>query len=168
MFPQFQQRGASVGSLNAIAGINNSYVVEGAPDALREAKNLVKSLGGKAIEVTLEGVDLFDAARTLSSSLFTPLIDSCVECINRAGISRKAAAQMAESLLLHTLRSYMHAGRRGWAGPVASRDRVAVDLQYRAIRKINTLRAEYFQNSADFAFALYTTFPELARYLPED
>lgn len=167
-FPQFQRAGALAGSMNSVDGIRRTFVVEGSPEALREAKRLVKNLRGKALEVDAEGVELFGAARTLSSSLFTPLMDSCVECINQAGLGRKDAAHIAESMLLHALRSYMHAGRRGWSGPVAASDRSAVTRQYQAMRKINLLRAEYFQHSADFAFALYKTFPELARYLPKD
>jgi predicted short-subunit dehydrogenase-like oxidoreductase (DUF2520 family) len=166
-FPQFYAAGASVGSLNPIEGINRSYVVEGSRSAMREAKRIVKQLGGFSLDVEFGSMSAFNAARTLSSSLFTPLIDSCVECLQNAGVDRGPAAQFAEALFARTLRSYMHAGRRGWSGPIAANDRAAIVRQYEAIKKVNVLRAEYFRQSAEFAFELYQTFPELTRYLPK-
>ena len=164
-FPQLIARGASVGSLNSIAGTSKLFVTEGKLDALREAKCLVKMLGGKPVEVT--NANLFDAGRTWAGSLFTPLVDSCIECVTKAGLSRKAAVALAEILLVHALRSYIHAGRRSWSGPIADQDRDAIVRQYLAIQKVNPLRGEYFRNSADSAFKLYRMFPELARYLPK-
>jgi predicted short-subunit dehydrogenase-like oxidoreductase (DUF2520 family) len=166
-FPQFQQRGASVGSLNPIDGIPASFVVEGGHSALREAKRLVKQMGGRPLEVRFDRMQAFEAAKTISTSLFTPLIDGCVECLQTAGVDRSQAAHLAEALFARTLRSYMHSGRRGWSGPVAAHDRAAIVRQYEAIKKVNALRAEYFRQSAEFAFELYETFPELARYLPK-
>lgn len=166
-YPQFQHRGAAVGSLNPIDGIAGSFVAEGSPDALREARRLVKKLGGKCFEVALDQIRFFEAARTISTSLLTPLIDTCVECLQTAGVDRATAARLAEVLFARTLRSYMHAGRRGWSGAVAENNRAAVNREYQAMKQVNPLRAEYFRQSAEFAFELYQTFPELSRYLPK-
>jgi hypothetical protein len=163
-FPQFLKRGASIGSLNSVDGLVNSFVMEGSRTALREARRIVKQLRGKPIEVPFNQMEAFDAARTIASSLFTPLVDSCVESLTIAGMDRGRAAEFAEQLFARTLRSYMHAGRRGWSGPVATNDRAAILRQYEALRKVSFLRAEYFRHSAEFAFDLYQTFPELSRY----
>jgi Domain of unknown function (DUF2520) len=167
-FPEFLERGAAVGSLNPVEGQVNSFVIEGSRSAVREARRIVKQLRGKPIEVHYDQMPAFDAARTIASSLFTPMVDSCVEALLVAGMDRARAVQFAEALFARTLRSYMHAGRRGWSGPVATNDRAAILRQYEAVRKVNVLRAEYFRQSAEFAFDLYQTFPELARYLPKD
>jgi hypothetical protein len=167
-FPEFLERGAAVGSLNPVEGLENSFVMEGSRSAVREARRIVKQLGGKPIEVDYDQMPSFDAARTIASSLFTPMVDSCVEALLVAGMDRARAAQFAEALFARTLRSYMHAGRRGWSGPVATNDRAAILRQYEALRDVNFLRAEYFRQSAEFAFHLYQTFPELARYLPKE
>ena len=164
-FPVFRERGASVGSLNAIEGLPKYYVIEGGKEALREAKRLVKELKGKNLEITSEKIRLFDAARTLSGSLFTPLVDSCVQWIHESGVESKEAARVTEKLLLWTLRSYLHSGRRGWSGPAAARNWDAVERQYEAVKKLNELQGEYFRATAEHAFALYESFPELARYL---
>jgi hypothetical protein len=164
-FTFFQEHGASVGSLNTFEVLPKCYVVEGSREALRAAKVLVKDLKGRAVEVDSGRMRLFDAARTFSTSLFTPLIDSCFECIHEAGIESKEAARLAEALLLRSLRSYMHSGRRGWTGPAATRDWAAVERQYEALKSADARQAEYFRDSARHAFALYQSFPELARYL---
>jgi hypothetical protein len=164
-FSFFQERGASVGSLNQIEGLERLYVVEGSREALREAKRLVKELRGKALEVNHTGMRLFEAARTLSGSLFTPMVNSCVEWIRESGVESKEASRLAEKMFLWTLRTYLHSWRRGWSGVAASRNWTAVQRQYEAVKKLSPLQGEYFRSSAEHAFALYESYPELARYL---
>jgi hypothetical protein len=161
----FQDRGASMGSINKMEGFERLFVVEGGRNALREAKRLAKELKGKTVEVAQEKVRLFEAARTLSGSLFTPLVNCCAEWIRQSGVESKDAAYVAERMLLWTLRSYLHSGRRGWAGAAAKRDWTSVEKQYRAVRKLNRVEAEYFRSTAEHAFAMYESYPELARYL---
>jgi predicted short-subunit dehydrogenase-like oxidoreductase (DUF2520 family) len=163
-FDFFDRLGASVGSLNVIDGIEN-YVIEGGREAVREAKRLVRHLKGKSTEIDSEKMRLFRAARTMSGSLFTPLVDSCVEWIRQSGVESKEAARLAEKMLLWTLRSYLHSGRRGWTGAAATRDWAAIEQQYKAVKKVDPLHAEYFRNMARDAFALYESYPEFARYL---
>jgi hypothetical protein len=164
-FPFFQESGASVGSLNAIDGLPKYYVTEGGKEAMREARRLVKEAKGKPLEIDSQRVRLFEAARTLSGSLFTPLVDSCVECIRESGVESKEASRVAEKMLLWTLRSYLHSGRRGWAGAASTRDWVAIERQYAALKGRNALQGEHFRDMAQHAFTLYESFPELARYL---
>ena len=164
-FSFFQEHGASVGSLNQIEGLEKLYVIEGGREALREAKRLVKDLKGRSLEVNHAGMRLFEAARTMSGSLFTPLVNSCVEWIRESGVESKEAARLAEKMLMWTLRTYLHSGRRGWSGVAARRDWPAVQRQYEAVKKVNPLQGEYFRDSAEHAFALYESYPELARYL---
>lgn len=164
-FTFFQSQGASVGSMNEIEGLDQFYVIEGGREALREAKRLVKELKGKTVEVNHEGMRLFEAARTLSGSLFTPLVNSCVEWIRESGVDSKEAARLAERMLLWTLRSYLHSGRRGWSGVAAKRDWAAVEQQYEAVKRINPLQGEYFRSTAEHAFGMYESYPELARYI---
>ncbi len=165
-FLEFRRQGASVASLNAVDGYQGRYVVEGDRDALRVAKVLARALRGKIIEVNSEGVRLYDAGRTLAGSLFTPLIESCVECLRQAGIPGPVATATAEALLQRSLRSFMHAGRKSWGGPVAQADRETLDREYQAVTQANPLMGAYFRHSTEFALAFYRTFPELTRYNP--
>jgi predicted short-subunit dehydrogenase-like oxidoreductase (DUF2520 family) len=163
-FSVFQDQGASVGSLNVIDGLE-LYVVEGGREALREAKRFVKELKGRHLEVSHSRIRLFEAARTLSGTLFTPLVNSCVEWLRESGVESKEAARLAEKMLSWTLRTYLHSGRRGWIGAVATQDWEAIERQYEAIREFDSLQAEYFRNTAEDAFAMYESYPEFARYL---
>jgi hypothetical protein len=120
---------------------------------------------GKFVEVNHQGMPLFEAARTISGSLFTPLVNTCVEWIRESGVESKEAAKLAEKMLTWTLRSYLHSGRRGWSGVAAKQDWDAVERQYQAVRKVNELQAEYFRSTARHALAMYESYPELSRYL---
>jgi hypothetical protein len=164
-FAFFEERGASVGSFNQIEGLEKLFVIEGGREALREARRLTKGLKARAVEVNHEGLRLFEAARTLSGSLFTPMVSSCVEWIRESGVESKEALRLAEKMLLWTLRSYLHSGRRGWSGAAATRDWDAIERQYGAVKKVNALQGEYFRSTAEHAFAMYESYPELARYL---
>ena len=163
-FPVFRERGGATGSLNPIEGFTGRYVVEGDKAAVHEAKLLVRMLRGRPVEVPAEHMPLYSAALTLSTSLCTPLLETCMECIRQAQIEQPHAAQLLEALFSHSLRTFMRAGRKNWRGPVAECDRAAIARQCRALEKVKPLMASYFQQSADYAFDLYRTFPELTRY----
>lgn len=162
--PEFRARGAAVASLNPVDGLPDRYVIEGDREALRHAKLLVRAMGGKPVEIASDQIRMYDAAQTLAGSLFTPLIETCVECIRQTGVTGPAAAAMGEALLQRSLRAFMYAGRKSWSGPVARAERAAVDRECRALTAAKPLMGQYFRNAADFAFALYQTFPELTRY----
>lgn len=164
-FPEFRERGAAVGSLNPIQGFEDHYLVEGDAAALREAKALVRGLDGKAVEVPADKVDLFDAALTLSSSLFTPLMEACRECVRRAGIQQPDAGRLLEALFANSLRTFMRAGPKSWSGPVARNDREAIERQIRELESVKPLMAMYFRQASEYAMQLYRTFPGLVRHM---
>ncbi len=161
---EFRERGARVASVNLIQGYAGRYAIEGDRDALRHARVLVRDLQGKAMEVPGDRVRLYDASRTVAGSLFTPLIETCVECIRQAGITGPASAAMAEAMFQHSLRAFMHAGRKSWSGPIARADREAIDRECRALEEVRPLMARFFASSAEFGFDLFATYPELTRY----
>lgn len=162
--PLLREHGASVASLNPVPGLPDCFAVEGDARAVHHAKLIVAALGGKAHQFPEDRMPLFRAALSLTNSLFTPLVEGTVECLRQSGMPARSAALLAEALLKESLRAYMHSGRKSWSGPVASRDRCALECQYLAIAEFNPLLASYFRNAADFAFEFYRTFPELTRY----
>jgi len=167
-FPQFHELGAFPGTLNEISGLENYFVIEGAAPAVREAKRLLKDLkskrpGVRQLEIDQGHVRLFEAARTLSGSLFTPLVNSCVEWLRESGVESKEAARLTEKMLMWTLRSYLHSGRRGWTGVAATRDSAAIKLQYEAVNQLDALQGDYFLHTAQHAIAIYESYPGLSR-----
>jgi predicted short-subunit dehydrogenase-like oxidoreductase (DUF2520 family) len=162
-FPEFRKRGAVMASVNPIEGFANRYVVEGDHIAVRDAKVMVKELGGKAVEVEADKMMLYGAALTLTSSLFTPLIESTMDCIRSSGIEAPVATRIAEALLRRSLRAYMHSGRKSWSGPVAEADEERLDREFAELSRSKPLLARYYRHSSDFAKELYQSFPELTR-----
>lgn len=163
-FPRFRELGASVASINPIEEYPGRYVIEGDPDALRQARLLVRDLKGKAIEIASDRIRMYDAARTLAGSLFTPLIETCNECIRQAGLTGPAAATLTEALLQRSLRGFMRSGRKSWSGAIAYANRTAIDREFKALVAAKPLMGGYYRSLAEFAFDLYSTFPELTRY----
>jgi predicted short-subunit dehydrogenase-like oxidoreductase (DUF2520 family) len=163
-FPQFRERGAAMASVNQIEGYAHHYAIEGDREALREAKVLVRDLRGKPVEILSDRVRMYDAARTLAGSLFTPLIETCAECIRQAGVTGPAATTLAEALLQRSLRAFMHSGRKSWSGPVARAERDVINREFLALQAAKPMMGKYFRSAADFALDLYRTFPELTRY----
>ena len=162
--PEFRQWGAAVASINPLDTVAGRYILEGDAVALAEARSVVRAMKGKAIEVEPARVELLEAAVTLSGSLFTPLIETMAESFRQAGLAGPAAVELAHALLTESLRTFMRAGRKSWSGPVPRADRTRVTRQYEALVRAKPLMGEYFRNAADFAFALYRTYPELTRY----
>lgn len=162
--PKFRELGAAMASINGLDGIADRYIVEGDPIALREARALVRDLGGKPIEIASDRIRLYDAALTLSGSLFTPLMETCTECIRQVGVTGPAAATLAEALLQRSIRAFMHSGRKSWTGPIARAQHAAIDRESHALAAVKPVMGRYFRTSADLALELYRTFPELTRY----
>ncbi len=151
---EFRERGAETGSLDPVRGLPNQYVAEGDKLAVRLAKHLAGELGGKVMEIASDKADLFHAAVTFSSSLFTPLIESCAECVRRSGVTGKQAMTITEALLQFSLREYVHAGRKSWSGAVADADWYLINRDLAALCRDAERFADYYRHSAAFALSL--------------
>ncbi len=151
---EFRARGADAGSIDPVRGLPNQFVVEGDKSATRLAKHLASELEGRVVEIETDKADLFHAAVTFSSSLFTPLIEACAECVRRSGISGKQAFSITEALLQFSLREYAHAGRKSWSGAVADADWYLVNRDLAALCRDTERFADYYRQSAAFALEL--------------
>lgn len=159
-----QQRGAEVGSITQIADLPDRYFVVGSRAGIHLAKSMVRSVHGTAVEVPQEGLLLFQSALTLAGSLFTPLLETAVECLRQSGLEKPEAALLAESMFQHSLRTFKHAGRKSWSGPIALGEEQVLIAQEKALQAVKPLMASYFHDAARYSFDLYQTFPELTRY----
>ncbi len=156
--------GVSQATLSPVPGFINLFSVTGDRIAVREGKSLVKSLHGTAIEVPEERLNLFEAALTLSTSLFTPMLDIAADCLRQSGMTQTEAAKWTATLFQQTIRGYRHAGRKSWSGPVALADSNSLKDQESALKTLSPLAASLFHNAVRYSFDLYQTFPELTRY----
>lgn len=161
----FRTRGAATGSINRLGDGPGRFAIEGDRAALRVAKHLALELKGKTVELRREKTLAYGAALTFSSSLFAPLIEGCVECLEDAGIPGAQARRIAESLFQRSLRDYMHAGRRGWFGAAPLGKPGLAEREIEGLRTSKPLLAAYYRTSAVFALEFYRRDPELARRL---
>jgi hypothetical protein len=116
---QVRQRFHAKGASTAVArqfGIPGRLVVEGDDGAgLQAARRIARELRMKAVEISPEAADLFDAAVTLGSAAITPLIDRAADLLRQAGIGDPEAARIASSVFEQTARDYAHSGKQSWA-----------------------------------------------------
>jgi predicted short-subunit dehydrogenase-like oxidoreductase (DUF2520 family) len=109
-----QAKGASTAVAREF-GIPGRLVVEGNDDAgLRAARRLARELRMKAVEISPDSADLFEAAVTLGSAAITPLVDRATALLREAGIGDPEAARIASSLFEQTARDYAHSGKQSW------------------------------------------------------
>ncbi len=145
-------QGAAVGSIQPIPGFEGRrFVVEGDKTAVREAKSLTRALDSRAEEARADKMDLYLAALSFGTSLFTPLLESSVRCLQRAGFPQASAVRVAEALFRESLRGYVYAGKRSWTGPLAMGDRAAVERELKALTAAAPLLARHYQEVSALA-----------------
>jgi predicted short-subunit dehydrogenase-like oxidoreductase (DUF2520 family) len=156
-------RGAEAASVQPIAGPGKRFALEGDRLAMRAARDLVRELGGRPFEFASDRMAVYGAGLSFATSLFTPLIAACAECLGEAGKDTAAATRIVETLFQKSLREYAHAGRKSWAGPVAEGDCAAVRRQIDALTRHNPLLARFYRQAAGFALEYFRKHPDLRK-----
>jgi predicted short-subunit dehydrogenase-like oxidoreductase (DUF2520 family) len=152
---RLKAQGAAVGSINTIAGFDGSrFVAEGDTKAVREAKRLVRQLGARVEEVRTAKMAVYSAGISFGTSLFTPLLEASVQCLQDSGMVKASAVKVAGALFQSTLRAYVYAGKRSWSGPLAGGDRAAVSRELEALTASKPLLARYYREAASLALEL--------------
>jgi predicted short-subunit dehydrogenase-like oxidoreductase (DUF2520 family) len=160
-----RELGAAVGSVQTIEGLGNRFVAEGDRAAVRDAKRLVRELGGSLLELDSQRMAHFAAAVSLASSLFTPLIAACTECLTAASGDPRESARLTEELLLKSVRAYGHAARKSWNGPLARGDAAAVLREWSALAETDPVLARYYRDAALFTLTWFDRYPALQEHL---
>ena len=105
-------RGVWVGSMHPLLSISDPirsadhfketyFCVEGDEEALKIARKLVLSLGGKPFSIETESKPLYHAAAVMASGNVTALFDAAIEMLSNCGLTR----QSSHAVLLPLLRS---------------------------------------------------------------
>jgi len=142
-------RGASIGSISAIPGFEDSrYLVEGDRQAILDSKGLVEQNARRIVAIERSLKPFYLAALTSTSSLlFAPLL-AASECLRRAGICAWDAAAILERQVNKTLRSQAKAGRRAYPAPRQ------LQKQLRALATVDPELAHYLEQSCNLATRL--------------
>ena len=142
------------GSRPPLAGV--PFALEGDPAALREARQIVRDLGGRPYPIRKEHKAAYHAWGTFVSPLFTALLATAEQVAKKAGVSSRAARQRAIPILLQTLANYATFGAAGaFSGPIVRGDVDTVKQHLRTLRDVPMLEDAY----RSLAFAAI-------RYLP--
>jgi hypothetical protein len=167
----FRERGASVAAVKefgiagylAIEGIATDSQ-EGKAPALATAHRIARDLHLKAIEIPHGAAIRFDAALTLATCAFTPLIDRVATMLRHAGVREVEAPSLAAALFQKTAADYIHSGKQSWGwymrGPEvtdlnAQIDSVGPELES-LFRQLVLLGFDAIEKYADIAAAIRT------------
>jgi predicted short-subunit dehydrogenase-like oxidoreductase (DUF2520 family) len=147
-----RSRGAAVGSIHVIPGFDGRrFVAEGDRLAVRDAKNLVRQIGGRVEEVESAKMATYSAGLSYGMSLFTPLMEASLQCFQEAGMTKVSALKVVEAVFQSSLRGYLYAGKRSWSGPLADNDLAAAQWELEGLAASNPLLAEHYKQAAALA-----------------
>src|SRR5262245_528524 len=108
---------------------------------------------------------LYMAGLSFGSTLFIPLVASCVECVTGASGSSLDAIKIANALYQRWLRAFVHGGRKGGSGPLAWGDQSAIRRERDALRKTDPRLERFYRELAIYALEWSKRHPEMLDWL---
>lgn len=108
------QAGFAIGSLHPLVSISDSlsgansfahafFSIEGDPVALRQARSMVRALGGQSFTIKARDKALYHAAAVMTSPHMVALFDLALEMLGRCGVPPGRARQVLLPLLESTV-----------------------------------------------------------------
>ena len=114
------------------------FCIEGEPRAVRTARSMVRSLGGKSFSIATRDKALYHAAAVMSSGHMVALFDIAKEMLVGCGLSAKQASDALLPLLSSTVENLTHTSpARALTGTFARADAATV-LKHLAALRDNT------------------------------
>jgi hypothetical protein len=173
---RFKSRGASVAVAREF-GIAKRVLVEaekGRDPALQTVLRIARQLHRKAIEISPDASDKFDAAVTLGTATITSLIDRTAGLLRDAGLRDTEAAGLAASLFEQTAREYAHSGKQSWRWYVRKPGLATLRAQLRAagpqlepvLRQLLMFSFETFQKHTEAVTELQPQSPAIQPQAP--
>lgn len=148
----FEVRQAAPATLDLIdAAPQLRLAVQGEPRTVKALRRLFEHDGVKLIEIKAGAKAAYQAGMTLAGSATAPILAAAVECFVTAGLDLAQAQAVADLAMTRARRAYMKAGKKGWTGTLASRDREGLIRQWERLRRANPALAEYFLDTAGAA-----------------
>jgi predicted short-subunit dehydrogenase-like oxidoreductase (DUF2520 family) len=128
-----KSRGASVASVHPLMTfsgrrkppslVNVFFSVEGDPKALRQAKNIVRSLGGVPVEMQASDKPAYHAWASFGSPLLISLLAAAERVARRAGMTDRQSRHALAPLIRQTLDNYFADGATvAFTGPLVRGD----------------------------------------------
>jgi predicted short-subunit dehydrogenase-like oxidoreductase (DUF2520 family) len=113
----------------AVENLPGSYFsIEGDPDAMSEAAELVEALGGLRVVIPSEQKALYHAGAAIASNYLVTVVDFAVRVYEELGISRAEAAEAVLPLIRGTVNNIARVGvPDALTGPIARGDVATVE-----------------------------------------
>src|SRR5262249_16465865 len=96
----------------------------------------------------------YAAGLSFGASLFTPLMEASLLCLQEAGMPKPGAMKVVEALFQSSLRAYLYAGRRSWSGPLSAGDRATGRVEVDALMASNAVPGRCDGEAATVALQL--------------
>jgi predicted short-subunit dehydrogenase-like oxidoreductase (DUF2520 family) len=107
-------RGYAVGSMHPLAAVSEAragaeslrrafYCVEGDAAAVREARRVVRDLGGRSFTIAPEDKALYHAAAVMTAGHVVALFDTALDTLRRCGLTSRRAREVLLPLLRSTV-----------------------------------------------------------------
>ena len=148
-----RERGASVASVHPLMTFVKGsrppllavpFAIEGDPVATRQARQIVKNLGGQSYSIRAKDKAAYHAWGTFASPLFTALLATAEQVATLAGVNRGEAKRRMIPILLQTLANYAQFGAAaGFSGPIVRGDVETVKRHLRVLRNLPAAREVY-------------------------
>lgn len=152
----FTKRHALVATLDLIEGSQEMrFIVQSDSRTVKRLRALLDGSKARLIEIEWGTKSLYSAGITFANSLATPLMAASVECLMAAGLELPQAQNITDMVLNRTQRAFMKAGRRGWTGPLASKNSGAILKQWKSLQKKNPILADYFIETATLSLEYF-------------
>jgi predicted short-subunit dehydrogenase-like oxidoreductase (DUF2520 family) len=131
MHPLQSFSGVSVPSLEGIV-----FAVEGETQAVRVARQMVRSLGGSAVRIAGEKKALYHAAATMAAGNVLAVEEAAMQLLVTLGMKHSEAVRALLPLTRQVLENIERLGSRAaWTGPLARGDYKVVKAHLEALRE---------------------------------
>jgi len=108
--------GCETGSIHPLVSISDPFLgadrfqnayfcVEGSKTSIREARRIIKALGGKSFTIDPSKKGLYHAAAVTSAGHVTAVFDVAIEMLSKCGVTRKEAQNILYPLLSSAVRN---------------------------------------------------------------
>ena len=148
-----RRKGADVASVHPLMTFANGsrvsfagvpFAIEGDAAAVRAAKEITRSLGGKAYSVRKQDKAAYHAWGTFASPLLTALLATTEDVAGLAGVKSNEAKRRMLPILRQTLSNYAALGAAaGFSGPIIRGDIETVCKHLRVLRNARAAREVY-------------------------
>ena len=121
-------------------------VAEGDAAALMLLKPAFEHIGARVADIDPQHKTIYHAASVVVCNYLTALMETGLQCYEKAGLSRATASAMMEPLVRETVDNVFKLGTaNALTGPIARGDTAVVERQFSALREFDPRIAEIYR-----------------------